>query len=89
MIDERSIIKQYVHICGECAMEYSNREFRTPEFDDWLAELRESLEPVMHITLRRTTDLFDTNPGCACCWGAHGRNEPGRFTLDIMIDGDG
>lgn len=87
MCEERSIINEFVHICGDCATEYLSRELRSESFQAFLDEMREG-QPIMNMTLVRTSDLFETNPGCAFCWQACGRNEPGRWTLDLMIDGD-
>lgn len=88
MFEERSILFEYAHICGDCAVEYLDKAFRRERFEAWLNELVESSQPLMRHGLERTSDITRTNPGCACCWG-EGRNVPGTYAIELQIDGDG
>lgn len=87
MCEERSILSASTCLCGDCALEYHEPRFCSPEFSDWLAEERESLEPVMRVSLERLGDS-DGQPGCAYCW-SKGANVPAAWFLDWTIDGDG
>lgn len=87
MYEERSILSASTCLCGDCALEYEIARFRTEDFGDWLAQERESHEPVMSVTLERL-DGQDGQPGCAYCW-SKGSNVLATWYLDWTIDGDG
>lgn len=87
MPEERFIIVRHEFLCGVCAMEFKERELRTPALSDWLARLAESGEAIMRTRVVHIRDVTDAMVGCGPCWG-HAMNVPASFALELTIDGD-
>jgi len=88
MSEERSILTEYVFLCGDHALEWEVAKFRTPAFEAFMAETMEG--PVMRHELRRIAEVTDDAAGCAYCWNdTPGHNVYATFAVDLTIDGDG
>lgn len=85
--EERSIVFESAFLCADHAIEYLDRDFRTPAFDRWLDELLESSQPLMRHWLDRSEDPAGALR-CSACRTA-GVDKPAAYSIELQIDGDG
>lgn len=89
--EERSIIFERAYVCGDHAVEYLERDFRSPQFEQWLEDLVESSQPLMGHSLQKTEERRRQGeglPGCAPCW-ARSVVAVATYFIELKIDGDG